>query len=122
MVLVPQHLIPDNLHEAHGHFLSGHFGVSKTKQLLLQSYYWPNMEKDISEHLQHCDKCQITKVGKVVLELLSPLPLCTKPNQGIHADLFGPLKTNDGDKKLFCVSQMHLPNMWSCLYSPIRKH
>jgi transposase InsO family protein len=63
------------------------------------------MEKDISEHLQCCDKCQITKVGKMVPELLSPLPQCTEPNQRIHADLFGPLKTNDGDKKfILCVT------------------
>ncbi len=52
VLLVPQHLIPDILHEAHGHFLAGHFGISKTKERLLQSYYWPNMESDISEHLR----------------------------------------------------------------------
>ena len=39
VLLVPQHLIPDILHEAHGHFLAGHFGISKTKERLLQSYY-----------------------------------------------------------------------------------
>jgi hypothetical protein len=51
VLLVPQHLIPNILHEAHGHFLAGHFGISKTKERLLQSYYWPNMESDIAEHL-----------------------------------------------------------------------
>ena len=61
VLLVPQHLIPEILHEAHGHLLAGHFGVTKTKQRLLQSYYWPNMERDITEHLRHCDKCQLTK-------------------------------------------------------------
>ncbi len=54
VLLVPQHLIPDILHEAHGHLLAGHFGVSKTKQCFLQSYYWPNMEHDIKEHLRQC--------------------------------------------------------------------
>jgi hypothetical protein len=43
VLLVPQHLIPDILHEAQGHFLAGHFGISKTKEWLLQSYYWPNI-------------------------------------------------------------------------------
>jgi hypothetical protein len=38
---------PEILHEAHGHLLSGHFGISKTNECLLQSYYWPNMESDI---------------------------------------------------------------------------
>ncbi len=99
VLLVPQHLIKQILSEAHGHFLSGHFGISKTKHRLLQSYYWPNMEKDISEHLNSCNKCQVTKVGKMAPELLSPLPQCTEPNQRVHADLFGPLKTSEGDKK-----------------------
>ncbi len=101
ILLVPQHLIPDILHEAHGHLLGGHFGVLKTKQRLLQSYYWSNMEQDITEHLRRCDKCQLTKVGRMAPELLSPLPQCTEPNQWVHADLFGPHK----DKKfILCVT------------------
>ncbi len=102
---MPQHLIPDILHEAHGHFLAGHFGISKTKERLLQSYYWPNMESDISEHLRRCNKCQTAKSGKMAPELLSPLPQCTEPNQRVHADLFGPLKTSEGDKKfILCIT------------------
>jgi hypothetical protein len=110
VLMVPQHLIKNILAEAHGHLLSGHFGISKTKHRILQSYYWPNMDKDITEHLKTCDKCQVTKSTKVLPELLSPLPQCTEPNQRIHADLFGPLKTTSGDKNLFCVSPTHLPN------------
>jgi hypothetical protein len=32
--------------------------------------------------------------------LLSPLPQCTAPNQRVHIDLFGPLKTSDKGKKI----------------------
>jgi transposase InsO family protein len=103
--MVPQHLIPYILREAHGQFLAGHFGVSKTKERLLQSYYWSNMEKDISEHLQRCDRCQITRKNVASPELLSPLPQCTEPNQRVHADLFGPLKNADGDRKfILCIT------------------
>jgi hypothetical protein len=38
----------------------------------------------------------------MTLELLSPLPQCTEPNQRIHANhanLYGPLKMMSGDKK-----------------------
>jgi hypothetical protein len=48
VLLVPQHLIKEVLSEAHGQLLTGHFGVSKTKHRILQSYYWPNMDKDIT--------------------------------------------------------------------------
>ncbi len=105
VLMVPQHLIKSILAKAHGHLLSGHFGVSKTKHRILQSYYWPNMDKDIIEHLKTCDKCQVTKTSKVSPELLSPLSQCTEPNQRIHADLFGPLKTTSGDKKfILCLT------------------
>jgi hypothetical protein len=105
VLMVPQHLIPHILREAHGQFLAGHFGVSKTKERLLQSYYWSNMEKDISEHLQRCDRCQITRKNVASPELLSPLPQCTEPNQRVHADLFGPLKNADGDRKfILCIT------------------
>jgi hypothetical protein len=71
----------------------------------LQSYYWPNMESDISNHLRTCDKCQVAKSGQTSPELLSPIPQCTEPNQGVHADLFGPLKTSEGDKKfILCIT------------------
>jgi hypothetical protein len=79
--------------------------VSKTKERLLQSYYWPNMEKDISEHLQRCDRCQITRKNVASPELLSPLPQCTEPNQRVHADLFGLLKNADGDRIfILCIT------------------
>ncbi len=89
----------------HGHLLAGQFEVNKTKQCLLQSLYWPNINKDITEHLQSCDKCQLTKVGKVRPEFLLPLPQCTEPNQHVHADLFGPLEYPKGDKMfILCVT------------------
>ena len=63
------------------------------------------MEKDIIEPLKTCDKCQITTTGKSAPELLSPLPQCTEPNQCVHSDLFGPLKTMSGDKKfILCLN------------------
>jgi hypothetical protein len=105
MLLVPQHLIKQILSEVHGHFLSGHFGILKTKHRLLQSYFWPNMEKDIAENLNVCNKCQVSKIGKMSPELLSPLRQCTEPNQHVHADLFGLLKTSEGDKKfILCLT------------------
>ncbi len=70
----------DILHEVHGHFLAGHFGISKTKEQLLQSYNWPNMQRDISDHLRKCNNCQVAKHGKTSPELLSPLPQCKEPN------------------------------------------
>jgi Integrase zinc binding domain len=77
----------------------------KLKHQILQSVVWPNMDKDIIEHLKTCEKCQITKLTKLTPEILLPLPQCIEPNQCIHADLFGPLKTMSGNKKfILCLN------------------
>ncbi len=36
---------------------------------------------------------------------LTPLPQCSEPNQRVHMDLFGPLKTSESGKKYFmCIT------------------
>jgi hypothetical protein len=99
VLFAPPQLFDKIISEAHGQELSGHFGLLKTKEAILSSYYWINMEADISKHLQSCKKCQFVKPNRNAPQLLSPLPQCTEPNQRIHMDLFGPLKVNDGSKK-----------------------
>ena len=47
------------LQEAHGAALSGHGGTLKTKERILQSYFWPGMDQDIQTHLKTCQKCQL---------------------------------------------------------------
>jgi hypothetical protein len=59
VIVAPQKLVPAILENAHGHLLAGHGGVLKTKERILQSYYWPGMDQDINDHLKRCQKCQI---------------------------------------------------------------
>jgi hypothetical protein len=105
VILAPAASIPQILENAHGHLLSGHDGVLKTKERILQDYYWPGMDKDINEHITRCQKCQKRKPNRNLPELLSPLPQPTEPNQRIHADLFGPLKTTEkGKRYILCMT------------------
>jgi hypothetical protein len=105
VIVTPVSLIPTVLEEAHGHLLAGHDGLLKTKERILQSYFWPGMDKDIQDHLDRCHKCQLRKKNTQLPELLSPLPQCTEPNQRVHADLFGPLKTSEkGKRYILCMT------------------
>jgi hypothetical protein len=106
VIFLPQSLIPSVLQEAHGHLLTGHDGILKTKERLLNSYYWVGMDRDIHEHLQSCHKCQLRRKDRPPLpNLLTPLPQPTEPNQRIHADLFGPLRTSGNGKRfLLCIT------------------
>jgi hypothetical protein len=81
---VPAALVDHLVHEAHTSQLTGHEGISKTKERLLQSYFWPNMDADVALHTEACHHCQ---------------------NLRCHMDLFGPLKTsNEGKKFVLCIT------------------
>ena len=100
VIYLPRRLIPSVLQEAHGMLLAGHDRILKTKERIMQCYFWPGMDADIQEHIQKCHKCQIRRRKLPDLpHLLSQLPQCTEPQQSIRADLFGPLKTAIGEKK-----------------------
>ena len=58
VIFLPESLVSQVLQEAHGHLLSGHDGIYKAKECLLQCYYWPGMDADIAQHIQHCHNCQ----------------------------------------------------------------
>ena len=59
IIFLPENLIEPVLQEPHGHLLSGHDSNFKMKERLFQCYYWPGMDKDISNHIEHCHKCQL---------------------------------------------------------------
>ncbi len=108
MLFLPATLVPEALSEAHGELLTGHDGIYKTKERLFQCFYWPGMDAHIATHLKICHRCQVRRRdNQPPPTLLLPLPLPTKPGQWVYADLFGPLKTSDKDKKfILCITDV----------------
>ena len=106
VIVVPSAIVKQLMAEVHGNIMYGHEGQYKTKERLIQSYWWPGMDNSINRHLRECEKCQKTKKEKrPTTNFVSPLPQCTMPNQRIHMDLFGPLKTSGSGKKyIMCVT------------------
>ncbi len=99
LLMLPRSMRPAAIQDAHGTPLSGHDGVYKTKERLLQTYWWLAMDKDIDEHIKSCHRCQMRKKGPQTTSLLQPMPQTTEPNMRIHADLFGPLVASGRHKK-----------------------
>ena len=104
VLVVPRSIAMEMVKEAHGNLFVGHNGVEKCRERLLQSYFWPNMEKDIKLHLDSCVKCQKRKKIGSAYNYLQPMPQCTAPNQRVHIDLFGPLLSTDGKKYLLTAT------------------
>jgi hypothetical protein len=106
VIFLPASLKQEALIDAHGNQLVGHDGIYKMKERLLQCFYWPGMDADIASHLKSCHRCQLRRTDdRPPPALLSSLPQPTEPNQRIHADIFGPLKTSDSGKKfILCMT------------------
>src|SRR5699024_1853522 len=58
---IPQSLRPRVLYFLHGSRQSGHVGVRKTYELAKSRYWWPNMQKDIAEHISKCTLCHAVR-------------------------------------------------------------
>jgi hypothetical protein len=89
--------------EVHRTILSGHDTLKKTYLCLTNTYFWPNIKKDIQAHINSCTQCQVGKKSTAKPTLLQPLPTVDQSNQQIHIDLFGPLKTSGQGNKMVLV-------------------
>ena len=61
------------------------------------------MKKDIQAHIDSCLQCQVRKKSTAKPTPLQSLPTMDQPNQRIHIDLFGPLKTSAHGNKMVLV-------------------
>jgi transposase InsO family protein len=89
--------------ECHGTILSGHDALKKTYLRITNAYFWPNMKKDIQAHIDSCLQCQVRKKSTAKPTPLQTLPTVDQPNQRVHIDLFGPLKTSGQGNKMVLV-------------------
>jgi hypothetical protein len=56
VVYAPQSRRADIVAHAHGTVLTGHGGVAKTTERILESYYWPNIQKYEKPHTTAVDR------------------------------------------------------------------
>jgi len=101
VLCVPKTLQREVIKAYHTHQLTGHKSFDKTLNCIQMKYFWPSMTNDIQAFCKACVSCQLSKTSnthkqKVPLQL-PEIP--DQPNFRIHSDLFGPLKSLEGDKK-----------------------
>ena len=92
------------LHLAHKVTMAGHLGVTKTKDRVLQRYYWPGIFKDVAQYCRTCEVCQRSTPRKLPRAETVPMPLVARPFERIAMDLVGPLpRTRRGNRFILTI-------------------
>ncbi|GFV87814.1 retrovirus-related Pol polyprotein from transposon 412 [Trichonephila clavipes] len=89
---------------------AAHLGVTKTKDAVFKTFYWPKCFSDDEDFVKTCDKCQ--RVGKPQDKKKAPLkivPVITEIFTKINIDASGPLPmTPSGNKYIITALCMSL--------------
>ena len=102
--IVPEALRNMITEAAHNTWHGGHGGVHRTVNRICQSYYWPGMHKYVQDYIARCPRCQVKDNKKPPASPLHSLPICEGPNERVHIDLFGPMKSiSPAGNKYVCV-------------------
>ena len=103
-IMVPDKMMKYILHEAHERL--GHPGSVKLYLFLRKIYYWPQLKRDCTRHVQTCTECQQNNLKELhYVDFSNAIPKF--PFSYIAMDLIGPFETtSDGATR--CLTCMCL--------------
>lgn len=77
----------------------GHSGKKKLFAKLKSHYYWKNMYRDITNFIENCHTCKLSKPNRKTKEELVLTPTPCKPFEIVQIDTIGPMtKSNSGNQ------------------------
>jgi len=63
--------------EFHNPPMAGHPGIARTKDLIMRTYWWPRLQKDVEDYVKGCTQCQSNKINTHAQQApLYPVTLC----------------------------------------------
>lgn len=90
--------------ELHASSSSIHFGRDQKIALVEQDYYWSGSHRDVTQFVERCHTCQITKENIQNTGLNTPLPVPEAPWEDISMDFVLSLpRTQQGMDCIFVV-------------------
>ena len=96
-LIVPRTYVSKVLYMAHTHLLGAHLGMDKTRERILNRFYWPRVNKDVEDYCRACPECQRTAPRPSVQNPLIPMPLMEVPFDRLGLDIVGPLPRTSRD-------------------------
>lgn len=79
------------LHDYHVLPTSGHAGVRRMINNIKSKYFWPGLESDVRKYVSKCQKCQMNKYSKNIIEPMVITTTATSAFEKVYLDLVGPL-------------------------------
>ena len=105
-IVVPTVYRREVLELAHDLPMSGHLGVRKTYNRVLQHFFWPGLKRDVAKWCRECHTCQLGgKPNQNIPQApLHPIPAFDEPFSHIIIDCVGPLpKTKSQNEYLLTM-------------------
>ena len=95
-LMIPLELRGKIIALAHDALWGGHMGISKTKDRISSSFYWPGLYTDVKEYCGSCLECKKTAPqGKTMKAPLQETPVIIQPFFRCATDLIGPLEVSE---------------------------
>ena len=94
LIYTPESMRFELVNYAHGGHIafSGHFGVRKTVQRIVEQHWWPSVVADCREIVGNCGVCkEATNKGMPPPTPRQPIDAPRRPNDRVQMDLQGPL-------------------------------
>ncbi len=87
------------MNNAHHHRMSGHLGVHKTRERILEQFYWPNIFKDVRDFVASCQVCQKLQNMPGRNAPMKAVPILSETFTKVAMDIVGPLEPSSKGKK-----------------------
>ncbi|XP_062585038.1 uncharacterized protein LOC134246689 [Saccostrea cucullata] len=103
-IVAPKKLRNGIMSLAHDTPLAGHLGNKKTRERILQNFFWPGMYVDISRYCKSCSICQKgMQKGRTPKAKLVPIPKIDVPFSRVAIDFVGPLPMTEKKNRYILV-------------------
>ena len=103
-LVVPVQLIEKILNLVHDRF--GHQGIARTLSIAKDRYFWFGMSKDITQHIQNCDRC--TRAKSPPRKIVTPMEsiVATRPLEIIALDFITVEKSSDNFETILVLTDV----------------
>jgi hypothetical protein len=104
-VWIPEDIQVKLLQEVHDQPAMGHPGIGKMVRIIKRQYYWPRMDKTITQYVKNCHICKRSKATRDAYNgLLQPIPLGSQPWKDISLDFITGLPLCEGNNSILVVA------------------